>query len=253
LKIPYIVHEANVIPGKANRFFAKHAKAVATHFSDSAVFFKVPVIETGMPIREEYCLNIMTKQQARTFFQLDPGKLTLFIFGGSQGAAAINRLFGETLPLTHEKEKNIQVLHFTGNRSSARELKLIYEKHGISAVVRDFETQMHIAWLAADLAISRAGASSIAEQIEMEVPGILIPYPYAGQHQDKNADWMVSNVKGVIKLSEKELTPQKLSAAIFDLISNEQKQLGEMKEAIRNYKDRRPAYDLLSLVCEIGK
>lgn len=254
IKIPIVLHEANAAPGKVNRFFSEKAAVTGIHFPGSAAYFKGHTVEVGMPLREEYSLGCSTKEQARKFFQLNPSKLTILIFGGSQGASAINHIVGEAAALLHVDYQNFQILHFTGNSAATRELQNFYDKEGIEAVVREFEKQMNLAWTAGDLVISRAGASSIAEQIEFEVPGILIPYPYASErHQDKNADFMVSEVRGAIKMQEKGLTGANLSKIILSLLDQDQKRLKEMSNTIKAYKKRVNPSDLCVVVYQVAE
>lgn len=250
--IPIILHEANSIPGKVNRLMSSHAKITGIHFPETAKLLKGNTVEVGMPLREGYALDCVKKEHAREYFELDGSLTTLLIFGGSQGAKAINLLASESIT-EHLGAyfKDLQIMHFTGDARLTAEIRKKYEKCGIRACVKDFEQRMDLAWRASDLMISRAGAGTIAEETEFEVPGILIPYPQAADnHQDKNADFMVKTVGGAIKLIEADLDTANLAKAIEALLKNNQTKLNEMKESIKNYKRHSRAKDLCALVIE---
>lgn len=252
LRRKFVLHEANSIPGKVNHLFSSKAIVTGIHFPEAANHLSGKTEEVGMPLREEYYLKNFSKQQAKAFYNLDPEKVTILIFGGSQGASAINAIAAETLALLRKRFSSFQILHFTGSDASSRQLQNQYHHAGISAVVRSFENQMHMAWLAGDLVISRSGASTIAEQIAMEVPGVLIPYPYAAdQHQDKNADFMVRDVKGAIKTQEKDLLAVHLSEILFSILKDNVKKLKEMVHSIQLYKQKSSQKNLCKLVLEI--
>lgn len=251
--VPIVLHEANSYPGKVNRFFAPYAQAVGIHFPGTAKWMKGPTLEVGLPLREGYYTERCTTQEARRYFNLDPHRLTFLVFGGSQGALGINHLFSQAI-IDHwaGKVKQFQVIHFTGDPLLADRLQRLYEEYKVEACVKAFETNMELAWQAADLMISRAGAVTLAEQMEMEVPGILIPYPFAADnHQDFNADFMVE-VGGAIKKAEAGLTSALLARTIEELVGQGQDRLKIMQERMRQYKKTVSRRDLCSLVCEVG-
>jgi UDP-N-acetylglucosamine--N-acetylmuramyl-(pentapeptide) pyrophosphoryl-undecaprenol N-acetylglucosamine transferase len=247
--VPFLLHEANAIPGKVVRFFAKHAKAVGVHFTEAKKHLIGKVLEVRLPLREGYQKDFVSKIEARKYFNLEPEKTTLLVFGGSQGAKAINHLFSEAI-LKHFKSsfKEIQILHFTGDLEEAEKLQKSYQDHAVTACVKKFESRMDYALQAADLMISRAGAGTIAEQTEFEVAGLFIPYPFAAdQHQDKNAAFVVDHGGGVV-LSEGTLTPSKLSAEIDLLLQNRVKKIVAMQKAVQEFKKQASAMDLYTFV-----
>ncbi|MBA2369195.1 MAG: undecaprenyldiphospho-muramoylpentapeptide beta-N-acetylglucosaminyltransferase [Candidatus Protochlamydia sp.] len=245
LKVPIILHEANSIPGKANKFFAPSAWRIGIHFPSTASLLKGKTVEVGMPMRSGYKLNQISKEEALGYFELESQKTVLLVFGGSQGAKGINAI----MKLAAIKWQNgaFQIIHFTGNQESAEEFKELYATHHIKACVKPFENQMHLAWRASDLFIGRAGASTIAEAMEFEVPGILIPYPYATDgHQDKNADFLVDIVGGGIKLAENEFN-ETLPNQWASLLASPEK-LNQFKNGMRKYKKRPDRKNLSQLV-----
>lgn len=249
-KVPIILHEANSIPGKVNKLLSKYAEVTGIHFPDVATYLKGKTMEVGMPLRDGYNLGAVTKQTAKDHFFLSPNKLTILIFGGSQGAKKINELTSHAFCHFFDDNKDaIQILHFSGDENAITDLEKMYGQAGIKASVKDFEKRMDLAWQAADVVISRSGASTIAEQMEFEVPGILIPYPFASDaHQDKNALFMVKTVGGAISFKETELSSQLLGEKIKTLLNHDHILLGTMKEAMRTYKRKTRPKDLCSLV-----
>ena len=239
--VPFILHEANSIPGKVIRLLSRYAVATGIHFPQAATLLKGEVIEVGMPLRKEYSRSEEGQAIAQDYYGLSAEKPILLVFGGSQGAKVVNQVCSEAIL----KIKPLQILHFTGDAVMADRLRLHYQRHGISACVKDFEDKMHLAWQVANMVICRSGAGTIAEQLEFEVPGILIPYPHAAEnHQEFNADFLVNTVKGGIKLLEKELTADILALAIEKLLPK----TVNFRQAMRDYKKCARSRTLFKLV-----
>jgi UDP-N-acetylglucosamine--N-acetylmuramyl-(pentapeptide) pyrophosphoryl-undecaprenol N-acetylglucosamine transferase len=249
--IPLILHEGNRIPGKVNRYFSCRARVTATHFPQTKITGRA--MEVGMPLREGYTASFRSKEAARRALGLRPGAFTFLVFGGSQGSLAVNALFCSAL--SHALalgSANIQVFHCTGSVALVEEIEKEYERHGVSAVVKEFEERIDLAWESADLAVTRAGANTIAEMVEFGVPAILIPYPYAADlHQDANADFMVET-GGAIKLNERELESESLAATIRDVVADDRSVLKGMQRALETYRQSRKHRDLCSVVCEVA-
>lgn len=254
LRIPMVLHEGNSIPGKVNKLFSRYARVTGLHLPEAAEFLKGKTLVTGMPLRGGYDPKYGSQEEARKYFRLDPNTFTFLVFGGSQGALALNLLFSNAI-VDHlsKRTKRYQIIHLTGDAILAEELEQLYEREGVRAYVRDFESNMDKAWQASDLIVSRAGASTIAEQMQMEVPGILVPYPHATDgHQDRNADHMVNEVGGAIKCYEAELTSERLAEAVSDLVGSKKNRIEGMQASIRRYKSEKKNRDLCSVVCEVA-
>ncbi|MBA3958423.1 MAG: UDP-N-acetylglucosamine--N-acetylmuramyl-(pentapeptide) pyrophosphoryl-undecaprenol N-acetylglucosamine transferase [Parachlamydiaceae bacterium] len=251
--VPIVLHEANRIPGRVNRLLSQYVALTGVHFPDTVKLLKGKAQEISIPLREGYQLGALSQEQSRGYFGLDLGRITLLVFGGSQGAQAINQMVYEALKLLPALlSVDFQVLHITGDAQSTIVLQKKYADAGIHACVRDFESRMDIAWQAADFMISRAGAGTIAEELEFEVPGILIPFPEAmDNHQESNADFMVDVVKGAVKFRQKDLDAKKLSQEIETFLGNQQKQIKEMQQAMRLYKERTDARKLYEVILEM--
>lgn len=216
-KIPYLLVESNVLPGKVNRLFSSKAIFSAIQFEEASAHLKGKPILAKMPLwsksKEE-----KSKEAARAYFDLDPGLFTLLVLGGSQGALAINEAVAHLdFPFP------CQVIHLCGKEG---DLEKRYREKGIKAVVKPFEKKMHLAWEAADLAICRSGAGTLTEILAFEVPAILIPWPGASEnHQLKNA-CSFARSGGARVLKEEDIGH--LRGEIEDILGN----LGEMKEKL---------------------
>lgn len=231
LGIPIVLHEANRIPGKVNRLFSRYAAWTAIYFPDTAAYIKGKVYKSDIPLRAQFSeAERPDRHEALQFYGLSDEATTVLVFGGSLGAQRLNELAAKSLCLLQGKQK-LQVLHFTGSFQASQEVRQEYSKAKISAVVRDFESEMQYAWAAADLCLSRSGASTIAEQMTFGVPAIFIPYPFAADaHQDKNAEYISNCIGGAECYKEKELEPPKLAEAIERLLTL--RNLSKMKEAL---------------------
>jgi len=251
--VPIVLHEGNAIPGKVNKLFSRYSRVTGIHFPEAATLLRGKTVEVGMPMRKGYSKAFGYKDEARDYFGLDREKFTILIFGGSQGAMTINAKFSiAAIDIAH-RMKDFQVVHLTGSAVDCKECRRLYKGLGVGAYVAEFEERMDLAWLAADLFIGRAGASTIAEQLEFEVPGIYVPYPYAADnHQESNADFVVSDVKGAVKVMQKDIADETLCNAVFDIVGNEQEKLKEFVGNIRAFKEKRTRRDLCSLVCEVA-
>ena len=180
------LHESNTIPGRANRWLARVVDRAFVGFQTTVPLLpRVGVSVTGTPVREEFCGQ--SAEQCRKSMGLDLATPVLLVMGGSQGAGGINRLMFEAVPLLAESALRPQVIHLTG-LADAQAAQRVYSAAGIRAVVFPFYDRMETALGAATLAISRAGASSLAELAAARLPSILIPFPAAADnHQYFNA------------------------------------------------------------------
>lgn len=235
--IPYVLHEANSIPGKVNKLMSKGALATGILFPDARNYLKGNVVEVDLPLRDTLNNSFMTREKAIEHYGLDPDKTTLLFFGGSQGAASLNHLALETVSNLKEWRKNIQILHFTGREKESSKIAHLYNDLKLTAYVKDYEENMEFAWMAGDLLISRSGAGTIAEEIAYEKPGLLIPYPMAADnHQEMNAFFMRDKVKGALTLLEKNLTGKKLASVIISLLEDNNKALLQLRDHIIQFK-----------------
>ncbi|MCF4102345.1 undecaprenyldiphospho-muramoylpentapeptide beta-N-acetylglucosaminyltransferase [Gillisia sp. M10.2A] len=199
-KIPTLIQEQNSYPGITNKLLGKEANVICTAYDDLEKFFPADKIKkTGNPVRQDIIDISSKREEALTLFKLDSKKKTLLVLGGSLGARRINQLMEAFKNLF--EERNIQVIWQTGS--------LYYEqyKNHDSKLIQTtaFLKRMDLAYAAADMIISRAGASSVSELCVVGKPVLFIPSPnVAENHQAKNA-LAVANENAAFVLDEKDL------------------------------------------------
>ena len=184
--IPTLIQEQNSYAGVTNKLLASKAKAICVDYENMERFFpKDQIILTGNPVRQELQNDTISREEAIRFFNLDPSKKTILVIGGSLGARTINNSIAagiEKIP------QNIQLIWQSGKGYDTQAQKALEEKKPENIKQLPFISRMDMAYKAADLVISRAGASSISELCLLGKPVILIPSPnVAEDHQTKNA------------------------------------------------------------------
>ena len=184
--IPTLIQEQNSYAGVTNKLLASKAKAICVAYENMERFFpKDRIILTGNPVRQELQNDTINREEAIRFFNLDPSKKTILVIGGSLGARTINNSIAagiEKIP------QNIQLIWQSGKGYDTQAQKALEEKKPENIKQMPFISRMDMAYKAADLVISRAGASSISELCLLGKPVILIPSPnVAEDHQTKNA------------------------------------------------------------------
>jgi len=207
-----LIHEQNVIPGKASLFLSGFADKIAVSFSGTGKYLGAAsgkAVLTGNPLRGG--LRRVDKKEALDFFGLAAGKFTVLVTGGSQGSSRINDSFVRAVKLLKEPQK-LQVVHLTGSGDFAR-IKEAYRGCGAEARVFEFLSAMEYAYSAADLIISRAGAITVSEIIYYGLPAILVPYPFAGRHQDANAEVLKQSGAAVV-IDDRRISPELLLAEL---------------------------------------
>ncbi|MDD5097811.1 MAG: undecaprenyldiphospho-muramoylpentapeptide beta-N-acetylglucosaminyltransferase [Candidatus Omnitrophica bacterium] len=185
-RIKTVIHEQNVIPGKANRILARLVDKVAISFASTQNYLNLPsdkITLTGNPIRNE--LVKVSRQEALNFFKFPEGKFNILIAGGSQGSHKINAVAYAAITSLTGKQ-NLQIIHICGKQDFAN-LNANYLASGINYKLYEFFPDMQYAYSLADLVICRAGATTIAELQKFNLPALLIPYPFAAAHQLANA------------------------------------------------------------------
>lgn len=199
LGVPTVILEQNAIPGKATNLLSKVAAAVCVSFERSLdAFAGARVIWTGNPLRQS--MEPMAKSMAREALGLDVSRPTLLVVGASQGARSMNEALLSALK--HWKSRDWNILHITGRshlgRVKARVEGIMLGGASVTYRALGFAENMATLYSAADLIVSRAGATSIAEITHLGRPAILVPYPFAGGHQIENAKLLVDSGAGVV-------------------------------------------------------
>lgn len=188
--IPCVIQEQNSFPGITNKLLAKQAKKICVAYDNLERFFPAEkIVKTGNPVRQDLLQVDVHRAAAIAHFQLDVNKKTVLILGGSLGARRVNQLIESQLEMF--KELGVQVLWQCGKLYAAQ-----YEQYSThpSVTVLPFIKEMNLAYAAADIIISRAGASSVSELCIVGKPVIFIPSPnVAEDHQTKNAEAVVQN------------------------------------------------------------
>lgn len=216
-KIPTIILEQNTVPGLANKILANFVTAIAITYPETIDYFpKEKVYLTGTPIRREILKG--DRQKARKIFNLDEGRLTLLIFGGSSGARKINMATLEALSYLLPLKDMIQIIHQTGE-SDYSWVSREYKNFQLKATILPFIYEMAEAYSVADLVVCRAGASTVAEITALGKASILIPYPYAAyNHQEMNARRLLS--RGACEMIlDRELNGEVLAKKIIKILN----------------------------------
>lgn len=216
--IPCLIQEQNSLPGITNRILSKRVDRICAAYEEVYRFFpKDKTLITGNPVRQDLLEVNSKKAEALEFFKLEPATKTILVLGGSLGARRINQLI-ETYAERFEKEK-IQLIWQTG--------KLYYQEYknyaGKYVQVHEFLNRMDLAYAAADIIISRAGAGSVSELCIVGKPVIFIPSPnVAEDHQTKNAK-AVADKDAALLIRETELDTR-FEGELFELLASEEKQ-----------------------------
>lgn len=220
--IPCLIQEQNSYAGVTNKLLAKKAAKICVAYDGMERFFPAEkIIKTGNPVRQTLLDTTISREEAIQSFGLDPQKKTILLVGGSLGARTVNESVLQHLDLV--KQTDVQFIWQTGkyyNASITEQLKTQGQPKNL--VVTDFISDMGTAYTAADLVISRAGASSISEFCLIGKPVILVPSPnVAEDHQTKNALALV-NVDAALYVKDAEAPSQLLELAI-KTVNDEQK------------------------------
>jgi UDP-N-acetylglucosamine--N-acetylmuramyl-(pentapeptide) pyrophosphoryl-undecaprenol N-acetylglucosamine transferase len=253
------LHESNTIPGRANRWLARFVDQAFVGFPSTVSRLHVrEATVTGTPVRlgvflplparnergegrgegrpdettsspqpsppsaggeGETAARFQARASCRTALGLDPAKPVLLVMGGSQGASGINEMVLSALPILAKCAPHWQWLHLTGPNDFEK-VKRAYAALNVKAVVHPFFAEMNLALGAATAAVSRAGASSLAELAAMRLPSLLVPFPYAADnHQFHNARAFAESGAALL-LEQKDATPEKVAGLLVELVEN---------------------------------
>jgi UDP-N-acetylglucosamine--N-acetylmuramyl-(pentapeptide) pyrophosphoryl-undecaprenol N-acetylglucosamine transferase len=213
MRIPTAVQEQNAVAGLTNRLLGRFVKAAFTAFPEAAANFpRAKVHQLGNPIRRQLLDNFMRPSA-------DHDRARLLVFGGSQGAHALNMRVVEALPHLADLKDRLAVVHQTGARDR-EQVERGYRAVGFQPDVRDFITDMSRAYAEADLVLCRAGATTLAELTVCKKPSILVPFPAAADnHQVINAQSLVS-AGAATMIEERDLTGELLAGEIRAILTN---------------------------------
>jgi UDP-N-acetylglucosamine--N-acetylmuramyl-(pentapeptide) pyrophosphoryl-undecaprenol N-acetylglucosamine transferase len=224
--IPTAICEQNSIPGLTNKLLGRLVRRVFLSFDESKRFFNAKkILMSGNPVRRDLVQKLLAPPPATH------EKVSVLVVGGSQGAVAVNALAAQALG-TLAKELPLSIVHQTGEKDLAATVEK-YKAAGVEADCRAFIKDMSAAYLAADLIIGRAGATTVAELAIAGKPAIFIPYPFAADnHQELNAREMADK-HAALMFRQADLTAEKLAEALRPLLGDAGKR-AEMGAAMKS-------------------
>ncbi len=238
-RLPTLAFEPNVVPGFANRMIARWVSAAAVHFEETCRYFSNCRV-TGVPVRA-------------AFFSIPPkigGMPTLLVFGGSQGARAINQAMIESLAGLRTKIPGIHIIHQTGQRDYDHVLAA-YQRSGISGEVHKFIDDMPDTFSRADLLVCRSGASTVGEITAAGKPAIFVPFPAAADdHQNVNAR-ALERVGAAVVVEESNLGAAYLVDTIAALIGDSGR-LQSMSAAARTLAHPKAVEEIAEMVVRLA-
>lgn len=246
LNIPIVIQEQNSFPGVTNKLVAKKAEKICVAYNDMDRWFpKDKIVLTGNPLRNNIKPLDDQKEDCLKFFDLKPDKKTILLVGGSQGALGINR--GISAMLHAFKDNDYQMIWQTGTHYYDKAVEEV-KNNGLQDHIKCtiFIDRMDMAYAAADVVISRAGAMSISELSLLRKAVVFVPLPTAAEdHQTKNAMSLVKeNAALMVKNSE---TEKELLPTVFALMENEERQ-NEMKDNIAKFAKPNAAEDIVNQI-----
>lgn len=239
-RVPTVIFEPNIYPGFANRLVAPFASAAAVHFKETCKYFRQCSV-TGVPVRQ-------------AFFQLgnrrSEGRKNLLVFGGSQGAKAINEAVVASLPPLYAEIPGLRIIHQTGEKEYEAVARA-YLDGNFAAEVSPFIDDMPRAFADADLMICRSGASTVAEITAAAKPAIFVPLPTAADdHQTKNAQALV-DAGAARLLTQARLTPERLVEQVAGLF-NEPTHLESMAQAALSLSHPNAAAEIAAMAARVA-
>ena len=243
MNIPTAVQEQNAIAGFTNRVLGRFVAAAFTAFPEAARHFSPKkVYQLGNPIRRTLMENFMRPE-------VPHDRPRLLVFGGSQGAHALNMRLLEALPHLADLREELRITHQTGARDREY-VEKGYRAVGFEPDVREFITDMSGAYAESDLVVCRAGATTLAELTVCRKPSILIPFPRAADnHQVVNAKSLV-DVGAAVMIEEKDLTGETLAGEIRSILASPERQ-ERMKRAAGRLGSPQAAREIADVLTEL--
>jgi UDP-N-acetylglucosamine--N-acetylmuramyl-(pentapeptide) pyrophosphoryl-undecaprenol N-acetylglucosamine transferase len=249
--IPTLAFEPNVVPGFANRMVARFVSAAAVHFAETAKYFRHAEV-TGVPVRQAFFeIEALTDKKRG-------GTPTVLVFGGSQGAHAINEAMIRCLPVLQREAPGIHIIHQTGERDyhDARAAyrsfsSTVSSAAGDSAEVFKFIEDMPAAFARADLVVCRSGASTVAEIAAAGKPAVFVPFPRAADdHQRVNAE-ALARAGAAVVVEESKLEGVWLAETISALLLDPAR-LRAMSAAARELAHPNAAQDIAAMAAKVA-
>lgn len=247
LKIPYVLHEANLVPGRAISLLARRAQAVAVSFEKSRFYIHHRnIVTTGMPLRQE----LQSLQPSPRVIRQEQDPLRVLVMGGSRGAQVLNEIVPQAVIAAIAAGASIKVEHIAGLQG-AEQAEAAYRAAGVEARVHHFVSEIAPLYLESDLAICRSGAATCAELALFGLPALLVPYPFAvRKHQMSNAR-ALQDSGAVDVVAQDDLSAAWLSDYL-ESVSHKPERLERMAAAMHKRAQSNAAGELANLLEKTG-
>lgn len=238
--VPTLVFEPNFVPGFANRVVSRFVSAAAVHFEETGKYFRRCVV-TGVPVREAF-FAIAGKPASRT--------PTLLVFGGSQGAHAINQVVMQSAAELLKRVSGLHIVHQTGERDY-NDAQAAYANLNGAVEAHRFIEDMPAYFVAATLLICRSGASTVAEVTAAGKPAVFVPFPRAADdHQKRNAE-ALQRAGAAVVIEESGLSSENLIETVSALLGDRQR-LDAMSDAARKLSHPNAANDIAEMAAGLA-
>jgi UDP-N-acetylglucosamine--N-acetylmuramyl-(pentapeptide) pyrophosphoryl-undecaprenol N-acetylglucosamine transferase len=245
-----LIQEQNSFAGITNKWVSKYAQKICVAYPNMQRFFEAEkIVFTGNPVRKDIYPSRTSAQEARQFFKLDPDRKTLLVIGGSLGARSIN--VGIQNMLNALISQDVQIIWQTGKNFIEQARSKVEALQTQRVFVSDFIYDMHEAYAAADIVLSRAGALSVSEIAVLGKTAVLVPYPFAAEdHQTENAKALVEK-SAALMIADAEIE-EKLETTLMALIHSPAKSL-EISKNLMHFAKPQATEQIVDIIEKIVK
>ena len=253
MRVPVVLHEQNVVLGLANRVSKSVARRIGVSFQETLADTGGKGVWVGNPVAPAFVgLDARARRShARERFGLQPDRPTLLVFGGSQGARSVNEAAAGLAALWRDRT-DLQVLHITGRDAYEGVAERVRLEHsGLVYRVEPYVEEMTDAYAAADLALCRGGATTVAEITVVGLPALVVPYPYHRDRQQERHGRILEKAGAARVVLDAELTTARLGTEASDLLGDDQRLAG-MARAASSLGRPDAAGALAALVSEVA-
>lgn len=234
LRIPFVIIEPNAIAGFTNEKLGRMCARAFVQFEETKKYFpNGKAVITGMPVRAEVAAMACLPDRQAGKEKRAVDRLTIFVFGGSQGSVRINRAMLGAMKHMGDILKKIRVIHQTGRNDDVRIYECAYAEAGVDAKVFEFSDRIWECYEVASLVVSRAGGMTVAETSALGIPSIMVPYPHAKGHQMSNALGL-ARTGGAVVVEDGECTGERLAREIGTLVDHPER-LSAMSAALSRF------------------
>lgn len=254
LRLPCLLHESGAVAGLANKIAGRLTPNIALSFDEAATAFKRPTRTVGMPLGPAiaHMDRAALRSEARAAYGLDDDRVAVLVMGGSLGALSLNEL-ALGLAARWKARDDVRIVLKAGRghlEATQEKLAALGAGHVVNAM--EFLDRMELAYAAADVAITRAGAGTVAELPAAGLPAILIPYPHApGDHQTLNAQPLVAAGAAYV-VADREASPDRVGPLLEELI-DDRSRLAAMGEKAKGLAKPHAARDLAAWVLDLAR